>query len=176
MSDPVSSRMLRRTEDPDKRVQRKALRKRNASLLKTDQDVSEKPLLPEGLMKFSFAYLSDDPHYGLLCLARTKDGSEKERTEALISCLEKISRVSWPALEQLGKFRGGPEVLPDGAVMHHVLLKQIEEAGLLKSGQLLSLRFGREEYRLMAWHSDEQPDTLWVLGADWDHSLYNHGS
>ena len=147
MSDPVSSRMLRWTEDPDKRVQRKALRKRNASLLKTDQDVSEKPLPPE-----------------------------KKRTEALISCLEKISRVSWPALEQLGKFRGGPEVLPDGAVMHHVLLKQIEEAGLLKSGQLLSLRFGREEYRLMAWHSDEQPDTLWVLGADWDHSLYNHGS
>lgn len=176
MSETASAGIPRIAPAAKKRV-RKVFRKKNASLLLRVQKAAPAPTsLPADRMKVSFACLCDDPHYGLLCHARAKDGSEAEREIALLSYLEKLCGYSWNDLEQLGKFRGGPEVLPEGSVLHPALFEKLDVSGTRPAGQLLSLRFGREEYRLMAWHDEQQPDVLYVLGADWDHSLYNHGS
>lgn len=48
------------------------------------------------------------------------------------------------------------------------LLKKLEQANLADEvQQVLSIRFGQEQYRLICWRTLAQPDVLYILGADW---------
>lgn len=165
--------------DPQKEKSRKARRKqKGASLLKGLLEARlPAAQVPSGLLKFSFAYSCDDPAYGLADEKHLKDGLEAQKARALYICLQKISLLSWNAFEQLGKFRGGPESLPVSMLRSRNLLQKLEQANLADEvQQVLSIRFGQEQYRLICWRTPAQPDVLYVLGADWHHSLYDHGA
>ncbi len=177
MSEPVDPRRLSKPVSSGRKPRRAARKKNTASLLTAVlQAPPAASSIPHDLIGLNFGWLCSDPHYGLLCESRAKDGGQKERLEALFTCFEKLCRSSWSTLEQLGKFRGGPEVLPVEEIQNLALFENMPSDVIQGSGQLVSLRFGREEYRLMAWHDDRQPEVLYLLGADWDHTLYDHGS
>lgn len=169
----------RPSADPQKGKSRKARRKQKGEsllkkLLESQPAAAE---VPSGLLKFSFAYACEDPAYGLTAGKHLKDGLEAEKVGALFICLQKISLLSWNDFEQLGKFRGGPESLPVSMLRSRNLLQKLKQANLADEvQQVLSIRFGQEQYRLICWRTPAQPDILYVLGADWDHSLYDHGA
>lgn len=120
----------------------------------------------------SFEYLTDDDRYNLNYF----QGDVKAHLNAyrkLHELLVKINQSSWVELRQLQKYTfGGFETLPYSSIKTSVLKKAIV---LTPDTKVFSFRFGSSGYRLLGFKADSC-HTLYVVGFDFNHSAYDHGS
>lgn len=125
--------------------------------------------LDEQSVCFSFRYLTQNRKHNFEFLG-SGDGARLARR--LLTSLAEISRFTWSELERKGKMHGGYEEIP-ASKLRSEITDQID-FDLPEDLQLLVFRFGNG--RMLGIKDPSCTSVFFVLGFDWDYSLYNHGS
>lgn len=117
---------------------------------------------------FSFRYLTGEDHYNLRAL---EQGKGELRSRELLRKLYTIGQFSWNELTSKGKRSDGYELLPVQALKTDILDRL--DAGMkdtLKS--VMVFRFGNAR---MVGFKAKGSRVFYILGFDWNYSLYDHG-
>lgn len=130
--------------------------------------------VPDFSVFFNFQYITSDSSYNLEFI-KNAGGNGKSIYNDLLSFLQRVSQSSWEELRTKGKKNGGFETL-ECSIFKKSITRNITHKNLTDDTKLYVFRFGGNKYRLVGYKSNSCKAALHILGFDFDHSLYNHGS
>lgn len=118
---------------------------------------------------FSFKYLTTNKKYTMKSLT---DLRERERAfSAFFHCIHKMEACTWQTLHQQNKKEeGGIETLKFKDIFFSPKNYTLQD-----NEKVLSIRFARGKYRIIAFKKPSDP-TCYIIGFDFYHNAYNHGS
>lgn len=119
----------------------------------------------------SFNYLTSDKNYKFDYFG-TNLRKELDARKSLDELLKVINKSTWLDLQGLAKTTlGGFEKINYDSIKKSIF----KNSDLTPDSVVYSFRFSSQNYRLIAFKYDKCT-TLYVLGFDFDYSVYNHGS
>ena len=89
--------------------------------------------------------------------------------------MQRVSQSSWEELRTKGKDNGGFETM-ELSNFKRSIVNNIKQKSLTNDTKLYVFRFGGNKYRLIGHKSSSCKAAIHILGFDFDHSLYEHGS
>ncbi len=130
--------------------------------------------VPDSSIFFNFQYITSDSNYNFEQIKK-QGGNAKEIYRDLLSFLQRVSQSSWEELRTKGKDNGGFETM-ELSNFKRSICSNIRQKNLTNDTKLYVFRFGGNKYRLVGHKSYGCKAALHILGFDFDHSLYDHGS
>jgi hypothetical protein len=107
-------------------------------------------------------------------ISEAKSGAELSALQALLKKLNFITSNTWNELGKLRKNIGFETLSMD---RFNKSIANNLNFELSSNDKLYVFCFGKtDSYRLVGLKSFEFPGAFYILGFDWDFSLYNHGS
>lgn len=122
---------------------------------------------------FSLEMLTDSKKYTFDYFA-SNVRNECDARKYLDALLKEVSSHSWIELGKRGRKQlGGFEKIPYDSCTEAIF----KRSGLTPDANIWSFTFGTgiSDYRMLAYKYS-RCDILYILGFDFDHSVYNHGS
>lgn len=130
--------------------------------------------VPDTSIFFNFQYITSDSNYNFEYI-KNQGGSAKGISKNLLSFLQRVSQSSWEELRTKGKDNGGFETM-ELSNFKRSIVNNIKQKSLTNDTKLYVFRFGGNKYRLIGHKSSSCKAAIHILGFDFDHSLYEHGS
>lgn len=134
--------------------------------------VSESQKHSDQHLRFSFRYITSNKHYNFSYFSDMRIKLEAEN--AFINRLIELSSNDWIHWSGQGK-KTGFEALPFDDDMQKKFTTYDWTQGSRKQTYVFRFKAGSSDYRIIGIKENSDP-TLYIIGFDFDHSAYNHGS
>lgn len=115
-----------------------------------------------------FKYLTKNKKYNIKYFKKVRE--KQKAYGALFHLISRIQSNTWVDLLSKNKKIGFE------TISCNELNLQPNQYNLTPDTKIYVLRFARGKYRLLGVKSSENKDVLHIIGFDFDHSAYNHGS
>ncbi len=125
----------------------------------------------EGLVSLSLNWMTHDSHYDFKNFKRKKN-NQTTLLESLLDLFETLTSTDWKALGEKNHKDGGYELLPI-TQMNPAIIDGIPDSASLNVDAVLVFRFNKAQDRLIGIRLDS---IFYVLGFDFDFTLYHHGA
>lgn len=122
-------------------------------------------------VSLSLGWMTHDAHYDFRNF-RHKKNNLTGLLESLLTLFEDLSSTDWKTISRRDHRKDGYEILPLSQ-MNQAIIDGIPEDFDMQVDAVLVFRFNKGEDRLIAIRLNF---ILYVLGFDFDFSLYHHGS
>ncbi len=117
----------------------------------------------------SFRFLTSNDDYNFSFFGKSKNEGQKTKA-ALYDRIEDITKNSWLHWHNLSKFNGGIERIPAKELKFKPCSYEFSDGD-----KVIIFRFNGDKYRIIGLKIENSP-CFYVIGFDFDHSAYDHGS
>lgn len=125
---------------------------------------------------FSFKYITNQDRFNFKKFKNSKNiRQDIDILNDLHRQLHMMSKEGWEELRNKNKDQGGRELLNYSDIRFNAHDPN-NELELTNDSKIISIRFGGNKYRLIGYRSTTCKSIFHILGFDFSHNAYDHGS